>query len=404
MKNEKTPDKCRNWQIILGEYVLGTVDERDRARLERHLTRCESCRRQLAETEKMYRLLGGFELAQPGPFFAAKVAGAVRSESEARSTRAGASAETALGAFRRWMFRPAFVGAAAAAGVAVVAGVLYVKVWLPRAAPEAAIPVAGGISETKSDLNATPREKEAAPTEKAPRGEAAKREEEGGKAGPGRPGIRPAEELSDADVAAYTGAIAEEAARDDKKIARAEERPAAELIKPTPERGTPAEAGSGRGDLTAAGKPPARTYLAREKAEVTAEEPYPTPASPAAGELGAAPPGARTIAGGGAGAAGRGAGVSAFGRLTDEAATRRLTELESESLTKASVEAWMDARFEADVGRLTGEDGALVDYVTPNGYVMTYFYELPVEEQKTLLSRLRREAEAATAAELLYSH
>jgi len=43
-----------------------------------------------------------------------------------------------------------------------------------------------------------------------------------------------------------------------------------------------------------------------------------------------------------------------------------------------------------------------VDYVTTNGSLMTYFYELPVEEQKTLLSRLRREAESATVEELLF--
>ncbi len=400
MKNETTTDKCRNWQIILGEYVLGTVDERDRARLERHLARCESCRRQLAETEKMYRLLGDFELAKPGPFFAAKVAGAVRSEAEARSARRGTPAETALAAFRRWVLRPAFAGAAAAAGVAVVAAVLYVKVWLPRTAPEAGAPAAGGISATKIDLGAKLGGKEAAEAEKAPRGEAAKRDEGGGKAGPGQPGILSTEELRDADVAAYAGGITEERAPDDKKIARAEERLAADFLTPSSERGAPAEAAPRRGDLTAPGKPPAPTYLAREKEEVMAEEPYPAPASPAADELAAAPPVARTGARGGLG----GAGASAFGRLTDEAATRRLTELESESLTEASVEAWMDARFEADVGRLTGEDGALVDYVTPNGSLMTYFYELPVEEQKTLLSRLRREAEAATAAELLYSH
>ena len=80
---ETKKSACRKWQIILGEYVLGTVDERDRARLERHLRRCESCRRELAEMEEMYRLLGDFELAKPGSFFAAKVARAVRDEAEA---------------------------------------------------------------------------------------------------------------------------------------------------------------------------------------------------------------------------------------------------------------------------------------------------------------------------------
>lgn len=400
MKSETTTNKCRNWQIILGEYVLGTIAERDRVRLERHLARCESCRRQLAETEKMYGLLADFELAKPGPFFAAKLAGAVRSEAETRTDLYDAPAEKALAGVRRWLLKPAFVGAAAAAGVAVVAAVLYAKVWLPRTAEEARLPVAGGISETKGSLDAELKEGKIAVAEEAPRAEPAKPGDEGGAAGVGQPGILPTEEPP--DVTAYAGGIAEEAARDDKKTARAEERPVAGLLEPDTEAGAPAKAEPRRRDVAAAGKPVERTYLAREKEEFAAEEPFGTPAPSAADEFTAAPLGASTVAGTGFG--GRGAGASAFGELADEAAASRLTELESESITKASVEAWMDARFHADVERLTGEDGALVEYVTPNGLLMTYFYELPVEEQKTLLSRLRREAEAATAAELLYSH
>ncbi len=81
-----------------------------------------------------------------------------------------------------------------------------------------------------------------------------------------------------------------------------------------------------------------------------------------------------------------------------------LGELEGKKLTAADVEAWMGPRFEAEVERLTGDDAAFVDYVTPNGSLMAYFYELPLEEQRTLLSRLRREAEAAPAADMLFSH
>jgi hypothetical protein len=74
------------------------------------------------------------------------------------------------------------------------------------------------------------------------------------------------------------------------------------------------------------------------------------------------------------------------------------------ALTATDVEGWMDPRFEADVERLTGDDGALLDYVTPNGLLMAYFYELPVEEQRMLLSRMRREAEETPATEMLLSH
>jgi hypothetical protein len=140
--------------------------------------------------------------------------------------------------------------------------------------------------------------------------------------------------------------------------------------------------------------------VAKEEARVEA----PFPAEVEADESTATPFAARTRARYGAAGYGRGAEVSTFERLADDDGTPALAELEEETLTAADVEAWMDARFEVDVEHLTGDGAALVDYVTPNGLLMTYFYELPVEEQRMLLSRLRRKAEAATAAELLLSH
>jgi hypothetical protein len=140
------------------------------------------------------------------------------------------------------------------------------------------------------------------------------------------------------------------------------------------------------------------------KEAAPAEAPYPVTASPKTYETATAPFAARTRARHDAADYGRGAEVFTFGRLADDDRTPALAELEEETLTAADVEARMDARFEVDVERLTGDGAALVDYVTPNGLLMTYFYELPVEEQRMLLSRLRRKAEAATAAELLLSH
>ncbi|MEE8640704.1 MAG: zf-HC2 domain-containing protein, partial [bacterium] len=164
MESEPKKSACRKWQIILGEYVLGTVDERDRARLERHLARCERCRRELAETEKMYRLLGDFELAKPGPFFAAKVARAVRGGAEAVAPEP--ADERPLAGFGRWMRRPAVASAVAAASLAVVAAVLYVNIWLPRAPQELVTPTAGEVAPAAGKLAAAPaREKETPPPE-----------------------------------------------------------------------------------------------------------------------------------------------------------------------------------------------------------------------------------------------
>jgi len=405
MESETEKSSCRKWQIILGEYVLGTVDERDRGRLERHLSRCDRCRRELAEMEEMYRLLGDFEPAKPGPFFAAKVAHAVRKETEAAAP--GAMDEGALPGLRRWMRRPAVASAVAAASIAAVTAILYVKVWLPRASREPTMPPAGEVASKTGKLAAAPApEKETAPAEGRPEVEL-----RGTRAGTGVRGelalslteIAAAEEPAADEFAAAAGKPAEVPTRD-------KDATAAEGRSEVASRGTRAGAGAAgetaprRFELAATEEKSARTLAAKEKEEATAEAPYPVTASPETYETATAPFAARTRARYDAADYGRRAEVSTFGRLTDDDGTPALAGLEEETLTAADVEARMDARFEADVERLTRGGVALVDYVTPNGLLMTYFYELPVEEQKTVLSRLRREAEAATAAELLLSH
>jgi anti-sigma factor RsiW len=365
METETKKSACRKWQIILGEYVLGTVDERDRARLERHLGRCERCRRELAEMEGMYRLLGDFELAKPEPFFAAKVARAVRSEAEAAA--AAPTYEGAFAGLRRWMRRPAVASAVAAASVAAVAAVLYVKVWLPRASQEPVMPAAGEVALKADKLAAASEEKIAAPEE--------------------RPGTRAGIDVPDDVALSLTEIAATEERVIDELTAAEEERPDV-----ASRRG---RAGAGMADedaprgygIAAADEKLFGTLEAKGKEEDAG--------------LAGAPSAARDDA---AGTGLRRAEVSMLDRsAVAEPVSPALAGFE-ETLTASDVEARMDARFEADVERLTRDGTALVDYVTPNGLLMTYFYELPVEEQKTLLSRLRREAEAATAAELLLSH
>lgn len=339
-KSEKHKPKCPNWQILLGEYALGTISERDRARLEGHLARCRRCRRALAETEDMYRLLGDFELAKAGPFFAAKVERAIKREAGVTAT--AGSAARARSWFRGWLRAPAYISAAAAAAAAIVVGVLYVKVWMPGSAEQIEGPATKGAVPPAASI------------EKADKVLEAERTKSG--RGVGRP----------AEVPALSLEVTEEALAESPAVDEFMTYDAAAAASP------PVSYPAGLEDEGG----PAEETIADFDALMRSE----TARGGAA--FGAAP---RGYARGGAGAAGFGAP----GKV---------------ALTAADVEGWMDERFEADVERLTGDDGALLDYVTPNGLLMAYFYELPLEEQRMLLSRMRREAEETSAAEMLLSH
>jgi hypothetical protein len=356
---QKHKPPCRSWEILLGEYALGTIRERDRARLEEHLGRCARCRRALAETEEVYRLLADFELAKPGPFFAAKVDRAMKSAAGEEAAE-GRRARVRAGLWGR-LRAPAFVSAAAAAAAAIVAAVLYVKVWLPDAAEVPAAPTTKGMppaaSVAKADRSVRFEEKEVA--------EAEARLEE----------LRAPAPAESGEAAAVPPAPAEALASD------------ADALEGRTETREP---------LIAAGAPPAggrrdgrRSYAAAAEDKTRKRETR----APAADMLGPGGAGAGGVA---FGAVGRG-----YGRGEVEKAALARTGVAT--LTAADVEAWMDARFEADVERLTSDDDALLDYVTPNGSLMAYFYELPLEEQRALLSRLRREAEETSAAEMLLS-
>jgi len=337
-KSEKQKPTCPNWQILLGEYALGTIAERDRARLEGHLARCGRCRRALAETEDMYRLMGDFELAKAGPFFGAKVERALKGE--AGKAEAAESAAGPRTWFRGWLRAPAYISAAAAAA-AIVIGVLYVKVWLPGASEQAEGPSIKGAVPPAASVGKADKVLEA----------------EGKKAG--GVGGRLAE------VPALTLEVTEEALSESPAVDEFTTYDAAAAAAPPPAH--PAELEDEA--------PPAEETIADFDALMR-----------------------RETARGGAvfGGAARGhapADAKAFGFGAPGAV----------ALTAGDVEGWMDERFEADVERLTGDDGALLDYVTPNGLLMSYFYELPLEEQRTLLSRMRREAEETSAAEMLHS-
>jgi len=376
MAKEEEKSACRKWQILVGEQALGTINERDRASLERHLAGCRRCRQALAETERIYRLMEGFELAKAEPSFAARVERAVRSEA------AAGKPEKAPFPLWRWLRAPAFAPAAAAVSAAIVVGVLYFSVWAPSAPEPGEAPAARKVAPpaAKEDPPAAEEVEGAAPEERRPREPAPPSAE---LAAPPEPAplsgeVPPVGEAATTpEVAKESGVVAADAPPLTAVTEEAEKKKAAA---PRPERATARRdaRGTTAADETAAFGRPAPSEFDGER-----------PAAPR--------PERATVRRGARGRAKAADETAAFGRLI-------LDELEDKELTAADVETWLDARFEAEVERLTGDDAALVEYVTPNGSLMAYFYELPLEEQKTLLSRLRREAEAASAVDVSSFH
>ena len=337
MANEEEKSACRKWQILVGEQALGTINERDRASLERHLAGCRRCRQAHAETERMYRLMAAFELAKAEPSFAASVERALRSEA------AAGKPEKASFPLWRWLRAPAFAPVAAAVSAAIVVGVLYFNVWAPSAPKPAETPAARKV--------APPAEKE------------------------------------------------DRAAAEETRAPLRDKRGAREPAPPLAEAATPPEPAPLPGEVPAAGRAAITPKVAKERGVVAADaQPLTAVTEEVEKKKVAAPrPERATVRRDARGRAMAADETAAYGRPP-------FGELEDKELTTADVEAWMDARFEAEVERLTGDDAAFVEYVTPNGLLMAYFYELTLEEQRTLLSRLRLEAEAASAAEMLFSH
>ncbi len=169
MAGKKPTSSCPNWQILLGEYALGTIGERDRARLEVHLASCPACRRALAATEKLYEFMAGYELAQASPSLATKVADALRREMPARAPVAAPiprpAAEPVAAptpeyeprrAGKPWWRVPAFVTALGTAAAAATVAVLYFKVWAPGQEPGTEEALSGRYPEALAAKSAAP--------------------------------------------------------------------------------------------------------------------------------------------------------------------------------------------------------------------------------------------------------
>ena len=88
-----TDEAHASWAESLGAYALGALPEDERAKLERHLQECPSCRRELAELQAAVDVLpGAAPPVQPPPELRARIVTAVESEAELlRAAGAGAN-------------------------------------------------------------------------------------------------------------------------------------------------------------------------------------------------------------------------------------------------------------------------------------------------------------------------
>jgi len=353
-----TKTSCQKWEILLGEYALQTIAPADRARVERHLGTCAACRASLEETRKLYEMLEPYDLPSPAPFFGAKVMGALR-----RADDVGFP-ETAA---RRW-WRPAVFFPAGALAAAAVALVLFVK-----------IQGMGGTVTSPIELTTPPAEAPAATATVA----------------------TAREEQPAAGGAIHPRSAAEEHWRPAPGIARGEGRGAGMVAAATETRSADVgrSGGFGAGGRTATGGSGMMALKESEyrdakkragSAEGAETEKVFEERDAADGHWSRMTPVARvdvakakSLAGGRVMLAGGGAAAA----------------------VPPEVAAWVDPRIEADVDALTGDDAALFEYaVGPNGTIMIYVSELPMDVQKEVLSRLKAEAASAPAAEILNAH
>jgi hypothetical protein len=123
--------KCDDVLILLGELVLGIIDDADRGVVERHLTECPSC---AAELDVLQTLYGALELLQPvrpDEGFERRVTAGVR-----RAVKAEQEAVATLERPKRtWWQIPGLVPGLAVAAAAVLTVIVFF----------AMIPLFGGL-------------------------------------------------------------------------------------------------------------------------------------------------------------------------------------------------------------------------------------------------------------------
>lgn len=110
--------KTCSMHTMISAFADGQLSERDRGRVERHLSTCERCREEYAAVCAVNRLLGDVDEIEPSSGFASgfwqKLAQTERPKPK-----------TIWPGWRQWGFRP--VWAAAAATVVIAFGLLFYR-------------------------------------------------------------------------------------------------------------------------------------------------------------------------------------------------------------------------------------------------------------------------------------
>jgi hypothetical protein len=131
--------QCRDFRELLGVYVVGAVEPRERAELEAHLTRCHDCREELAGLAALPALLHRIpvseaeQIAQPGQL------DLVNEADPAPDVLSGLLAE--VGARRRSRRIRGMLAAAAAVLVALGGGVAVAAAVEQPARQAASVPM-----------------------------------------------------------------------------------------------------------------------------------------------------------------------------------------------------------------------------------------------------------------------
>ncbi len=87
---DKSISKCNSIQVLLGELLLDTISDSDRAKVQEHLLNCAECRVELEELRAFYAVLEEYPVPVPDPAFSKRVTATVfRAIDEERSRSLG---------------------------------------------------------------------------------------------------------------------------------------------------------------------------------------------------------------------------------------------------------------------------------------------------------------------------
>lgn len=90
---------CQDYEIALGDYVDGTLDERSRLELETHLASCDRCQAMVADFSAIRRATLALEPELPSPHVWTRLSAAFEAEHRSTTHRWGFSWQTLAASF-----------------------------------------------------------------------------------------------------------------------------------------------------------------------------------------------------------------------------------------------------------------------------------------------------------------